>query len=430
MSEAIIKSMLDDDLYKLTMQQAFLELFPDAVGEYRFSNRGKQRFNEKFLDSLKHQIWNKLPKLALTLEEKEWLRATCPYLKPAYLEFLYNFRYDPKNVSVSLDKENNLVFVAKGRCIENMMWEVKIMAIISELYFKLVDTNWTMDGQEEKARAKAKMLSDNGCIYTDFGTRRRRNYDTQDIVVREMKEFKGFMGTSNVHLSMKYGLIPKGTQAHEWFQAMQALEGIRNSNYYAMHNWVRVYNGDLGTVLPDTLGSEHFLKNFNIRYSKLFDGPRWDSGDEYWFTDLFINHYKKMKINPLTKTIIYSNALDCERAIRIKKYCEGKIGCAFGIGTFFTNDFDGSPALNMVIKLWSINGICVVKFSDDKGKVMGDKDAIRVTKWMVYGTPLDSSSSGCANDALEWGKILKQAGYEVKTSLESGITLGVKNPST
>jgi len=392
--EPIITSMFDDDLYKPTQQQAFMELFPTAIGEYRFHNRGSHRFNQDFIDSLNYQINECMPALKATDAEIEWLGKTCHFFKHWYLESLRNFRYNPKGVNARLDSDNNLVLDIKGKVINEMMWEVKLMATISELYFTLIDTTWNMYGQEDMAALKADTLSANYCKFVDFGTRRRRNFETQDIVVNTMNAFSGFMGTSNVHLSMKYHLTPKGTQAHEFYQSMQALEGIRNSNYYALNNWTRVYNGDLGICLPDTLGTEQFLKNFNLKYAKLFDGVRWDSGDAYWFTDLIIAHYKRLGIDPMSKTIIYSNALDCKKAIEIKKYCEGKIKCSFGIGTHFSNHFkiahtdEISPPLNMVIKLWAVNDIPVVKLSDDKGKVMGDSDAIRVTKWIVSGEKL------------------------------------------
>ena len=385
----IITSMLDDDLYKFTQQQAFMELFPEAVGVYRFHNRGTQRFNGDFLDTLAFQLKECLPALRTTDEELSFLAKRCPFLKLWYLDALKNYRYNPQAVSFCLDDDNNLQWQAYGLCQKEIMWEVKTMAIISEVYFRVVEPEWTMEGQEELARSKARQLSDNGCTYIDFGTRRRRNYATQDIVMREMKEFKGFAGTSNVHLAMKNDMTPKGTQAHEWVMAMQALEGIRNCNYYALNNWVRVYNGSLGIALPDTVGVKQFLKNFGLRYAKLYDGVRWDSGDPYWFTDLMGNHYKSLKIDPMTKNIIYSNALDCERAIEIQKYCINKIRASFGIGTFFTNDFGLSKALNMVIKLWSVNGIPVVKLPDDDGKVMGDEDAIRVTRWICQRKALD-----------------------------------------
>lgn len=387
----IITSMLDDDMYKFSQNMAFMDLFPVAMGDYRFKNRGVQRFNGDFLDTLNFQITECMPALKATDEEIEWFGNKNPFIKPWYLDSLSKFRYDPWGVTVRLDDDNNLNWRAEGLVREKMMWEVKMMATISEIYFKIIDTDWSMKGQKGLATDKAVTLSSNGCQFIDFGTRRRRSYETQDIVVREMKEYKGFVGTSNVHLAMKHGLTPKGTQAHEWYMSMQALEGIRNSNYYALNNWVRVYNGDLGIALPDTLGTEQFLKNFSVRYAKLFDGVRWDSGDEYWFTDLMINHYKSLGIDPMSKTIVYSNALDCDRAIRINEYCKGKIKSSFGIGTFFTNDFFNSKALNMVIKLWAINGIPVVKTSDDKGKVMGDPDAVRVVKWMINDEPLGTN---------------------------------------
>ena len=401
-NEPVIKSMLDDDLYKFTHQQAFIELFPNAVGEYRFMNRGTHRFNEHFLHTLQYQIMNVLPELSVTDDEIHWLSKTCPYLKPWYLDSLKNFRYNPSSIECYLDNEKNLVWNAKGKLHEQMMWEVKMMATISELYFKFIDTDWSMDGQAGLADQKARRLIGHDCVFTDFGTRRRRNYDTQDLVVSQMKKWilqpyakGGFVGTSNVHLSHKHGLIPKGTQAHEFYMSMQALEGIRNSNYYALNNWTRVYNGSLGIALTDTLGTEQFLKNFNVKYAKLFDGVRHDSGGPFWYTDLIVNHYKKLGVNHSEKTIIYSNALDVDSAIAIKEFCNKvAVKCSFGIGTHFSNDFRNdsinqlSKPLNMVIKLWSVNGIPVVKLSDDEGKVMGDPDAIRVTEWMVKQKPL------------------------------------------
>jgi nicotinate phosphoribosyltransferase len=402
----IIQSMFDDDLYKWTMQQAFMELFPDAVGEYRFNNRGVHRFNQDFLDTLDYQIQNVFPELKATDKEIEWLGKACPFLKPWYLETLRNFRYDPNGLDYGLDDGGNLAWQAKGLVREKMMWEVKMMATISEIYFKIIDTDWDMSNQIDLANKKANDLALHGCTFIDFGTRRRRNYETQDIVVGEMKKYGhtatdgGFVGTSNVHLAHKYGLIPKGTQAHEWFQAMQALEGIRNSNYYALNNWVRVYNGNLGIALTDTLGTEQFLKNFSVRYAKLFDGVRHDSGPEQWFTDTVLNHYKNLGIDTCSKTIIFSNGLDVKRAIKIHGYCGDKINSSFGIGTFFTNDFrkvsnpdEVSKSLNMVIKLWSVNDIPVVKLSDDVGKTMGKKDAVRVTEWMVKGKPIDTETT-------------------------------------
>ena len=385
----VIQSMLDDDQYKFSMQAAILELFPNAIAHYRFINRGKQRFNEEFLKELRDQI-NCFSTVIVTDDELNWYRKACPFLKPWYFDYLKNYRYDPKQVTASLNAENNLVIDIKGPWCETVLWEVKLMATISELYFKIIDTNWNRVGEADRAKEKMNQLQDWNCITSDFGTRRRKDFLAQDIVVSTMKPFTRFVGTSNVYLSYRNNMIPKGTQAHEWYQAMQALFGIRHSNLFGMENWVKVYNGSLGIALTDTLGTDQFLKDFDLRYAKLFDGVRCDSGDELEYITKIVSHYKKLKIDPLTKTIIFSNALDCRKAVDIVRWCRGVVGCSFGIGTFFTNDFQNSPALNMVIKLWSVNGIPVVKLSDDKGKVMGDPDAIRVTNWSCFGTPLDS----------------------------------------
>jgi len=164
---------------------------------------------------------------------------------------------------------------------------------------------------------------------------------------------------------------------------MQALESLNHCNYYALQNWVKVYNTELGISLTDTITTDMFLQNFNRRFAMLYDGIRQDSGDPLFFTDKMVNHYKKLKIDPMSKTIIFSDSLNVDKCIEIKKYCEGKIKCSFGIGTNLTNSFNNSPALNMVIKLWSVNNFPVVKLSDVEGKENGDPEAIKTMKWIV-----------------------------------------------
>jgi nicotinate phosphoribosyltransferase len=297
------------------------------------------------------------------------------------------------------------------------------MALISELYFKIIGTKWedekskeatifpnekwenngwNKNSQRENAILKISDMNNYNANFADFGTRRRRSFKTQDTVIKAFidyqRDFKklypeshrsSFVGTSNVYFAMKYNLKAIGTYPHEWIMGNSVLEGLRNANYYAMHNWVKVYNANLGIALTDTYGTDAFLNNFNLRLSKLYGGVRWDSGDWRVFTDKIIDHYKKLKIDPLSKTIVFSDNLNIEKAVEINNYCKNKIKCSFGIGTFLTNDFQDSPALNMVIKLWSVNNIPVVKLSDSSGKVMGDTDAIRVAKWTFNNTPLD-----------------------------------------
>jgi nicotinate phosphoribosyltransferase len=391
----IINSLLDQDLYKFTMQQAVLELFPQAVVKYRFMNRGKQRFNDEFLSELKNQVYNYLPQLSLSKDEYLWSKSNIPYFKPQFLEYLKNYRFKPEEIShLSLDAENNLELEISGTWHSSILWEVVLMALISEVYFDVVDTDWSYDGQEGLAYDKYKRLTRNGCSFADFGTRRRRSHKSQDIAIKifvaAQKELGGnsFVGTSNVHLAMKYGVKPIGTTAHEWTMGNSVLEGLRNADYYALHNWVRVYNTELGDALTDTYGLKSFLRNFNRRLSMMYRGIRHDSGSPYLFTDKMVHHYKQLNIYPMSKLASFSDNLNVDKAIDIKKYCEEKIQCSFGIGTHFTNDFENSPALNMVIKLWKVNGIPVVKLGDDVGKEMGEPNAVAVAKWTHYGTPV------------------------------------------
>ena len=336
--------------------------------------------------------------MKLTDEEYVWFKNTCPWIRSWYFEYLKNYRYDPKQVEVCLDNTNNLCIDVKGKWSSAIYWEVPLMAIISELYFKMIDKNWKWEAAERinyrnMTMAKMKTLLDNDCPIAEFGLRRRRSGDVQSCVLEAStmnNMFTNFVGTSNVYLAMKYGVKPIGTCAHEWISAHAILESMNHPNYYAMNNWSSVYNQNLGVFLPDTFTTDAFLKNFNIRFAKLFTGVRQDSGDPFIFADKMIDHYKKLGIDPLTKTIIFSDALNVDKCVKLKKYCENKIKSSFAIGTNFSNDFGKeSPALNMVIKLWKINDRFAVKLSDTEGKEMGDKDAIRVMKWIHCGKPLD-----------------------------------------
>jgi nicotinate phosphoribosyltransferase len=270
------------------------------------------------------------------------------------------------------------------------MWEVPLLSIISQLYHEVVDTNWSMDGQVEKINSKGKILSDNDCRTADMSTRRRRNFATQKMVVEELKKYPCFNGTSNTYLAMLNSVKPIGTMSHQWIQSMQALRSIRHCNHYAMHYWVKTFGTSLGIMLTDTVTSDCFLKNFSPYFANLFSGTRCDSGKEIEYAEKIIRHYENIKINPMHKNIVFSNSLNVKKAVGIRQGCDGKINCSFGMGNHLGNDFENSPAPNMVIKLWSINGIPTVKLSDDAGKLIGDKDAVRATMWECIGKPLDS----------------------------------------
>lgn len=388
----MIESILDTDLYKFTQQQAVLELFPDTNVSYVFSNRN---LNMTFTDEAFYHIKNEIKKfseLRLTDEEYEYIKSL-RFTKPMYAEYLKNYRFNTNELQLVLSDEGHLSIHIMGKWHSTILWEVPLMAIISEVYFKYVDKDWIYTGQEEQAKDKALRLSEY-CKFADFGTRRRRSYFSQDIVVRTMMQYSGFVGTSNVHFAMKYGVRPIGTVAHEWFMGVSALRGLRHANHNALYNWVKVYDADLGIALTDTYGTDSFFNDFDLKLAKTFDGVRHDSGDPFQFVDKVIAHYQKLNIDPLTKTIVFSDGLDVDLAIKLAQYCQDKIRCSFGIGTHFTNHYinhkgEKSKPLNMVIKLRRCDGIEVVKLSDNPAKAIGDRDAIRVAKWTFFNQPLD-----------------------------------------
>lgn len=386
----IINSLLDTDLYKLTMMNYVLELFPKVISTYRFKNRGSQRFNQKFIIELQKQI-NSLANLKLTDKEYFYLKKEYSYLTHGFIEYLRNFRYNPANIIIKLTKDNNLSLEFKGTWLDKILLEVPLMAIISELYFTIIDTEWNYKEQEKRAYEKIKKLSEAGCSFVEMGTRRRRSFKIQDIVIREFVRYSKendnstFLGTSNIYFAKKYGIKCYGSQAHEITQAAQVLNSYNHCNYYAMENWLKVFpNLQIGTALTDTITVDAFLEDFNKKLSTLYGSVRQDSGCEYVFTDKMIKHYKKMVIDPQEKTIIFSNGLNVDKAIKIKKYCKNKIKSSFGIGTYFSNEGFSNPALNIVIKLWSINGRPVVKLGDDGiGKENGDPKAVEFMRWLV-----------------------------------------------
>lgn len=384
----IIQSLLDTDTYTFSVQNAILDRFPNAVVEYRFVNRGTHKITKKLFDEIVTQVQEVFPSIYLKNDEYKWAKEKLPYLKPWYFEYLKNYRFNPSEVIAEWTEEGSSIRIV-GPWHSTIVWEVPLLYTISQLYFELVDTQWTMDGQVEKIREKGRILSENDCKTSDMSSRRRRNFKTQEMVIKELKNHSCFVGTSNPYLAMLNDVTPIGTMSHQWIQAMQSLESIRHCNYYAMKNWIEVYGTSLGIMLSDTVTSDCFLRDFNPKFAKLFDGTRHDSGSEFEYIDKMVRCYKSYGIDPMSKTIVFSNSLKVSKAVGIRKYCDNIIRCSFGIGNHLANDFTNSPAPNMVIKAWSINNIPVVKLSDDGGKVTGDRDAVRVTKWACNGTPLD-----------------------------------------
>lgn len=385
---SVFPSILDNDFYKFTMQNAVIKLFPNAKVKYQFINRGKHPFPENFDLHLKEAI-QQMSKLKLTAKEKEFLKTNCPFLDPTYLDFLQGYQYDPSEVKIIQDGTEVSV-VVEGYWYRTILWEVPIMSLISELYYELTEQKREDDKKViATVSNKVAAFKELGIKFADFGTRRRYSYAVQDLVVKTLQEegIGTFMGTSNVHLAMKYQTKPIGTHAHEWFMFHAARYGYKMANTMGLEHWVDVYRGDLGIALTDTFTTDVFFDQFDKKFAKLFDGVRHDSGDAIEFGKKTIAHYEKLGINPLTKTIIFSDGLNYEKVERIAQHFNGKIGLSFGIGTNLTNDVGLKP-MNIVIKMiqalpedqqWT----GVIKLSDEPHKHTGKSEDIELSKRLL-----------------------------------------------
>ena len=380
-----ISSILDNDFYKFTMQFAVVKLFPKAKARYQFINRGEHPFPDGFGDLLRQKI-GEMASLKLTKAEKTFFAERCPYIDPTYFDFLEGYRYDPEEVSITQTGRQLHVHI-EGYWYRTILWEVPIMSLICELYYEATGQQ-RVDDQEVMQIVQQKMAKYDALDTTiaDFGTRRRHSYDVQDLVIRTLKSHPSdtFIGTSNVHFAMKYETTPIGTHAHEWFMFHAAKYGYKMANLLGLEHWSEVYRGDLGIALSDTYTTEAFFRQFDKKLTKLFDGVRHDSGDPIEFAQQTIAHYESKGIDPLSKTIIFSDGLDYKKVENIVRYCRGKIVHSFGIGTDFTNDV-GLPRMNIVLKMteafpdegaWTP----VIKLSDEPFKHTGDASEIELAK--------------------------------------------------
>lgn len=317
--DMIITSILDTDLYKLTMQQAVREHYPEAVVSYRFTNRGKTLFSRTCFGRIQRAVAS-LASVKLTLEERQWLERTCPYLKPAYLDWLLNeFEFKPsQQVDLSFepvqdgdDDRGQIHLDVKGKWSETILYEVPLLAIVSESYFTVDDTKWDYAGQIALARSKGETLIKAGCLVSEFGTRRRRTKLSHDLVMRGLVESNELLassnssgkvtGTSNVDLARKYNVAPVGTIAHEWVMGIAAVEGYLHANGRAMQLWDKTYpNGELGIALTDTFSTKPFIQDFVATpdRSTRWQGLRQDSGDPFDFIPVAIDAFKQIGADP------------------------------------------------------------------------------------------------------------------------------------
>lgn len=408
-----IFSLLDTDLYKLTMQCCVLKYFPDVPVTYKYTNRTPHmKFSREAFDWLNRQI-EKLANITLEAKELEFLQRKCPYLNQPYLRFLESFRFRPsEHIKIKFVPDEradggqeigDIDLNTEGLWIDTILYEIPLLALISETYFKFMDTDWDHRAQKKRAYDKGVQLLQGACVVSEFGSRRRRDYHTQDLVMQGLwqAQLKGesenwpgkLTGTSNVHFAMKYEVNPIGTVAHEWFMGVAAVtNNYEEANELALRYWVGTFGqGVLGIALTDTFGTSNFLKAFEMtiptfttaqvgsvatapsaeatttvsthqvlsdtvppvqapaerdnikqpppRYADVFAGTRQDSGDPKEFVATMREFYDRVGITD-KKSIIFSDSLNVEKCFEYKKVAEDQgFTTSFGVGTFLTNDF-------------------------------------------------------------------------------------------
>ena len=377
--EQIINSLLENDLYKFSMGQAIYHLYSDYKTTWSFKCRNEGvYFSEEMVEEIKRQI-KLYCELRFKEDELEYLNSI-RWLKGSYVDFLRIWHPRFEDYEIKHEGVCGLTVETKGTWLNTSMYEVPTLAIINETYFRMkYDMEVLQKEFEEKLEAKINLLKEgrlNIGAFSEFGLRRRLNGYSQDLAIRRLSEEDFpetiFAGTSNVFLAKKYHLTPVGTMAHEWVQAVGQGNRKHNpaySNWYMMDAWVKEYGVLNGVALTDTITTDCFLKDFQLTYATLFSGVRHDSGDPFVWGDKMIAHYDSLGIDPKTKTLLFSDSLDFERASEIYAYFKDKTRVAFGIGTYITND-TSVPSLNIVMKITRCNGCDVAKLSDVEGKGM------------------------------------------------------------
>lgn len=392
----VIESLLDTDLYKFTMLQVYLHQFPGATGEYRFvcRNPGSVAL-ASFKDEVEAQI-DSLCTLRFRPEELAYLRSL-RFLKSDFVDYLELFQFRRRFLSVreSADTPGELQVLARGPLVYVMLFEIFVLAIVSQVYFSQYDRQERFQEGRRRLTKKIDLLRNFGneselrapYVFFDFGTRRRACREWHEEVIltlaREVPQF--FKGTSNVDMARRHHLVPIGTMAREYLQAHQALGyRLRDFQKMALENWVKEYRGDLGIALTDVIGMDSFLSDFDLYFAKLFDGLRQDSGDPIEWGEKALAHYHKLRIDPATKMLTFSDGLDLPKTFEIYRHFADRTKVEFGIGTNLSNDVGVEP-LNIVMKLMECNGNPVAKISDTPGKTLCKDQTFLAYLRQVFG---------------------------------------------
>ncbi|MDB5950601.1 MAG: pncB [Massilia sp.] len=374
----IVHSLLETDLYKFTMWQALLHRHPSAQAEYVFFCRNKPAYPLAALKAEVERELDHLCGLSFTPGEIAYLRSL-RYIKSDFADFLTVFRFQRHFISVELDGDT-LSIRACGPQVHVMGFEIYVLYIVNELYFRRFDAAGAMFEARRRLVAKVRLLHElsgeaprvHPFEFFDFGLRRRFSGAWHDEVVATFARGapRHFKGTSNVYLARKYGLVPIGTMAHEYLQSFQSF-GVRLRDFQkaALEDWVQEYRGDLGTALTDVVGMDAFLNDFDLYFAKLFDGLRHDSGDQVAWGEKALAHYTRLRLDAHTRRLVFSDGLDLVKAFALYRHFADRTMTGFGIGTNLSNDTGVEP-LNIVMKLMSCNGQPVAKLSDSPGKTL------------------------------------------------------------
>ena len=378
----IITSLLETDMYKFSMGQAIYHQFSDYKTTWSFKCRNKDvYFTDEMVAEIKEQI-QAYCKLRFTEDELQYLDSI-KWIKGSYVDFLRLWQPRYEDFTITTDGECGLSIETAGTWLNTSLYEIPTLAIVNEVYFRMAyNYNELLESFKERLNIKFENLKSGhwyAGTFSEFGLRRRLSSEAQELVVEKFSHLNDtmhspsrFIGTSNVYLAKKFGLTPVGTMAHEWIMCTGQGNHKHNpaySNWYALDAWIKEYGVLNGIALTDTITTDCFLKDFQLTYATLFSGVRHDSGDPYVWGEKMIEQYKKLGIDPKTKTLLFIDSLDFDRADKLYRHFCKDVNVAFGIGTYLSNDTK-VPALNIVMKVTKCNGMDVAKISDTEGKGM------------------------------------------------------------
>ncbi|MBE5157279.1 nicotinate phosphoribosyltransferase [Vibrio parahaemolyticus] len=420
-SSRIIQSALDFDVYKVNMMSAVAALYPDAMVSYKFIVRSEEDLSE-LLPEVKAEVL-KLQNVRFTEDEIAYMKRVAPYLKPEFVEALRHFRFNPQsdvsfhNKTMS-DGSSQLRITINGLWKETILYETIIMSIVSEVRSR---QRWSdipfeqfqtvLEDKVRYLKAELERRNITNFKFADMSTRRRFSFQAQRTMLEYLsKELPQCLtGTSNYHLARELDLTPIGTVAHEWFMGHQALVNVRDSQKIALQRWQKMFNGALGIALTDTIGIDAFLKDFDEELSHAYVGVRHDSGCPFTWGEKMIAHYESLGIDPMTKTLVFTDGLNFEQALDICEHFQGRVQVSFGIGTSLANDMgnyvndqgEAYQPLSIVIKMVTCNGSPVAKISDEPEKAMCEDIFFLMNLKRRFEQPLDLNECRKLIDRLE-----------------------------